>query len=214
MIVYLHGFGSTGNSAKVKKLRKVFGDENVLSPDLPMDPKKVCELISNFVGNNFAKYWKEKQPGAKHINVDYINVDSSKRLVFVGTSLGAFYARYFSHLYDCPAVLVNPSVYPNETLRAKLGVNQNYVSGEEFLVTLAHLEEFYRLRNQTEKLGLYETDRSISLFLAKDDEVIPYEVSLQSYNHVGYVKIMDDGGHRFDKHWDLVVDRIKEIQDM
>lgn len=208
MIVYLHGFGSTGNSAKVKKLRKVFGDENVLSPDLPMDPKQVSELISNFVGDYFSKYWEANQPGFDVIEYYY------KRIVFVGTSLGAFYARYFSHLYDCPAVLVNPSVYPNETLRAKLGVNQNYVSGEEFLVTIAHLEEFSRIRNETEKLSLYETDRAISLFLAKDDEVIPYEISLQTYNNVGYVKTMDDGGHRFDKHWDLVVDRIKEIQNM
>jgi len=190
MIVYLHGFGSTGSSPKVNALRERFGSDKVMSPDLPFNPFEVHKLINSLVQDFLSK----RKEGEK--------------LVFVGTSLGAFYSNFFGHLYDCPVVLVNPSVYPNETLAARLGSNRNYVTGEEFFVSLAHLEDLAEMRKYLE---VNYTGSLVNLFLAKDDDVIPYDVALEAYKYPAFVKVTEDGGHRFNDYWNLVVDRVEEI---
>jgi hypothetical protein len=190
MIVYLHGFASTGVSPKVDALRERFGSDQVVSPDLPFDPLEVKNLIDDLVDKFIAT---RKQ---------------DEKLIFVGTSLGAFYANFFGNLYDCPVVLVNPSAYPNETLSTRLGSNRNYVTGDEFFVSLAHLEDLEKMRKHLED---NYSGQLISLFLAKDDDVIPYELSLSAFKFPSFLKVTEDGGHRFNKYWDLVVDRVEEI---
>lgn len=191
MIIYLHGFGSTGNNnSKVDALRSKFGPDTVLSPDLPFNPADVQlmidELVEKFVANR----------------------KKDEKLIFVGTSLGAFYSNFFGHLYDCPAVLVNPSVYPNETLVKKIGCNRNYVTGDEFFVTLAHLSDLKKMREYIDK---NYSGNLVNLFVAKNDDVIPYEVTLASYKFPVFVKITEDGGHTFKNNWDLVIERIEEL---
>jgi predicted esterase YcpF (UPF0227 family) len=189
MIVYLHGFASSGASDKVTALKERFGDDKVIAPDLPFDPDEVFSLMHNIVHN----FMKTRGPDEK--------------LVFVGTSLGAFYANHFGHLYDSCAVLVNPSVTPSETLKEKLGPNKNYHTGEEFLVSLAHLDKLDDMREYVRRI--YEPSL-ISLFVAKDDEVIPYESMLEGFPYAT-TAILENGGHRFTEHWDLVVDRVESL---
>lgn len=189
MIFYFHGFASSGSSTKVDKLRERFGNDNVIAPDLPFDPKDVCQLVNSLVLN----FYQQRQ---------------DEKLVFVGTSLGAFYANYFGHLYDSPLVLVNPSVQPNETMKKRLGVNKNYATGEEFLVSLAHLEEFNTMRNYIDQ---NYAGNLVNLFLAKDDDVIPYELALDKFKFTNSLCVTDDGGHRFDTKWYMVMDKIEEI---
>lgn len=190
MIVYLHGFGSTGSSPKVDVLRERFGHDQVFSPTLPFNPTEVYSIVNTLVSD----FLRTRGEGEK--------------LIFVGTSLGAFYANFFGHLYDCPVVLVNPSVYPNETLAARLGSNKNYITGEEFLVSIAHLEDLEQMRKY---LDNNYSGRLVNLFLAKDDDVIPYGVALESFKFPAFVKVTEDGGHRFSEHWNLVVDRVEEL---
>jgi predicted esterase YcpF (UPF0227 family) len=189
MIVYLHGFASSGASDKVTALRKRFGDDKVIAPDLPFDPDLVSELVDGIVRD----FMRSRKP--------------TEKLVFVGTSLGAFYANYFGHLYDSCAVLVNPSSTPSETLKEKLGPNTNYHTGEEFLVSLAHLDKLDHMREYVK--AMYSPSL-VSLFVAKDDEVIPYESMLEGFPYAT-VTVMEDGGHRFADHWDLVVDRVESL---
>lgn len=191
MICYLHGFASSGVSSKVDMLRKRFGDNQVVAPNLPFDPNEVYTLVNDIVRE---KYYKD--------------VSSNRRLIFVGTSLGAFYANYFGHLFDCPAVLVNPSVRPSETLKARLGVNKNYMSGEEFLVSIAHLDTLDSMKSY---ISENYTGNLINLFLAKDDEVIPYKIALEEFKFANHICVTEDGGHRYDKNWNLVVDKIGDL---
>lgn len=190
MIVYLHGFASTGTSSKVDLLRQRFSDDSVVAPDLPFDPVEVVELVESI----FAKFIATRKP--------------KEKLIFVGTSLGAFYANYFGQIYDCPIVLVNPSTNPSESLKSRLGTNTNYVTGEEFLVSLAHLDKLSSMRRQVAEIY---SGALVSLFVASDDEVIPYESMLAQYTYTKKTFVMDDGGHRFSKHWPLVVDYIDEL---
>jgi predicted esterase YcpF (UPF0227 family) len=187
MIVYLHGFGSSGSSSKVDALRDKFGAENVWAPDLPFDPDEVVKLVDKFIVDN------------------YLTLD---RLVFVGTSLGGFYASFFASKFDAPAVLVNPSCKPSESLKKRLGPNRNYATNEEFMVELAHLERLDSMRKFID--GEYNGSL-VNLFVAKDDETIPYEIPLEYYTHSTYCEVVETGGHRFTDHWDMVLDRVAEL---
>lgn len=187
MIIYLHGFSSAGLGPKVDMLREKFGDSNVIAPTLPFDPDKVRLMVETLV-NKFLETRSDND-----------------KLIFVGTSLGAFYANYFGNLYDCPMVLINPSVFPNKTLMSHLGYNKNYVTGDEFFVSIAHLTELEKMANHANEnySGIL-----VNLFLAEDDDIIPYEVALTMFKYTSYKLITPDGGHRFTKHWDKVIDRI------
>lgn len=190
MIVYLHGFASSGTSVKVDALRERFGKDNVLAPDLPFDPSEVASLVDKIVADFVA------------------NRKPSEKLVFVGTSLGAFYANYFGHVYDCPIVLVNPSGNPSETLKAQLGPNVNYATGEEFMVSIAHLDKLATMRKH---VADNYSGSLVSLFVARDDEVIPVDSMLEHFPFTSKTVVMEDGGHRFARHWNLVVDRVAEL---
>ena len=191
MICYLHGFASSGVSGKVDKLRERFGNDQVIAPDLPFDPNEVYTLVNAIVREKY-----------------FNNPPSTGRLIFVGTSLGAFYANYFGHLFDCPAVLANPSVRPSQTLRDRLGPNKSFMSGEEFLVSIAHLNTLESMRDY---ITQNYASNLINLFLAKDDEVIPYQAALDEFKFVNSVCVTEDGGHRYNKNWNLVVDKIEEL---
>lgn len=190
MIVYLHGFASSGTSPKVDALRERFGDDKVLAPDLPFDPEKVMTMIDDVV-DDFVK-----------------NREKNEKLIFVGTSLGAFYANFFGHWYDCPIVLVNPSSNPSESLKKRLGSNINYVTNEEFMVSIAHLDKLASMRKYIVE---NYSGALISLFAARDDSVISLESMLENFPFTSKTIVMNDGGHRFTKYWDLVVDRVAEL---
>jgi predicted esterase YcpF (UPF0227 family) len=189
VIIYFHGFGGSGNSPKVDALKEQFGEDNVYAPDLPIDPFEVNQLVESKVDD-----WHRSRKDDK--------------LIFVGTSLGAFYASYFAHAYDAPAVLVNPSVRPNESLRNRLGQNTNYVTKEEFWLTLSHLDKLEAMRKY---LTNNYNGALIHLFVAKDDEVIPSYEMLNWYQYTASTHVEETGGHRFTEHWNKVLDKVKEL---
>lgn len=190
MIVYLHGFASAANSIKVDALYERFGKDRVFAPDLPIDPDQVIALIRTQVMN----WYEDREPDEK--------------LVFVGTSLGAFYASYFAHTFDAPAVVVNPSVKPYENLKSKVGQNVNHVTKEEFWLTIAHLDKLKMMR---EYLTNNFKGVLIHLFVAKDDQVIPYHEMLGWYQYTASTHVEETGGHRFAEHWDKVVDKVAQL---
>jgi uncharacterized protein len=190
MIVYLHGFGSSGNSAKAQALRDHFGDENVWCPDLPVDPSEVSKMVKAKIGD-----W-------------FMHKSEEHKLVFVGTSLGAFYATYYGFLFDAPFVIVNPSINPSRSLQRKLGKNINHVTQEEFMVSLVDLE---KLADMKDLIDRNYNGSLVHLFVAKDDDVIPYEQMLSYYKFTASTHVEETGGHRFAEHWDKVVDKVAEL---
>jgi predicted esterase YcpF (UPF0227 family) len=183
-IIYLHGFGSAGDSPKSQALRAAYGDDAVISPDLPMDPDAVIAKIATIV----------------HENKEY-------PIIFVGTSLGGFYANYFAQRYDAPCVLVNPSTSPSKTMAARLGKHTNYVTGQEFEITDRHVATFAAMEDAIKD----QNGALISLFLAEDDDVLDPTIAMQYFPFTRTKVVTKDGGHRFEKHWDAVVDHIRTI---
>ena len=88
-ILYLHGFGSSGNSATVNLLKQYFPNDLILSPDIPCNIKDGIAFVR--------QYYREH-------NVDLI----------IGTSLGGFYAM---NLCGVKKVVVNPAMFPYDDLK-------------------------------------------------------------------------------------------------
>ena len=127
MILYIHGFGSTGKSFKSQLLEKYFPSETVLYPNLEHKPeqdmKMLCELVK--------KYKNEK-------------------VLIVGTSLGAYYTYLLGRKFKVQCALVNPSMEPENTLSSQVGSCMNYNTGESFEWTKEHLVQLKEMREMLE----------------------------------------------------------------
>ena len=82
VIIYLHGYGSSGESSTVKHLRRVMNKCDVLAPDIPVNPAEALPFLKD--------YCERHQPA-----------------VVIGTSMGAMYAMQM-HNYN--RICVNPAL--------------------------------------------------------------------------------------------------------
>jgi uncharacterized protein len=185
-VIYLHGFASVGNSPKAHALREALIEHTVLAPDLPIDPELVIAQVDRIVRN--AASWP---------------------IVFVGTSLGGFWANYFAQKYDAPCVLVNPALRPSKTLYQWVGkAAKNYATGENVEVTLKDIASFAKIEMESEG---NHNGALIHVFAAKDDDVINYQDVLDQVRFSKSLTLTKDGGHRFESHWGMVVDKVNEV---
>lgn len=184
-IIYLHGFMSAGDSPKSQALKKEFGDANVIAPDLPIHPNDVIKFMNKLV-RQIKNY----------------------PIIFVGTSLGGFYANYFAQKYDCPGILVNPATVPSKTLYRAIGYNKNYKTGEDILWTLEDVEQLAQMEKEVSTI---HSGGLVNLFVAKDDEVIDADETLRNYPYTVHTSVYDTGGHRFENNWADVIARVKAI---
>lgn len=92
MIIYIHGFNSTGNTKKALELKKFFNEEEILHPSLPKEPTAAISLLTGLIKN------------------------ANNPIMLVGSSLGAFYATYLSSIFDLHCILLNPTTEPWDSL--------------------------------------------------------------------------------------------------
>ena len=185
-IIYCHGFGSTGSNPKSSALRAAFPNDTVVSPDLPIDPSATLQILTKIV-----------------------HTATSFPIVFVGTSLGGFWANYCAHKFDAPCVLVNPSMTPSATMSLRIGKDIcNYVTGEPIVVTSDHVAQFSKLQDEAEYLS---NGALIHLFLAMDDDVVDYRKTVASLPFVKSRFVTTDGGHRYEEKWSTVIDLVKTL---
>lgn len=184
-IIYFHGFASQGNSEKSRALRDFFGDENVLSPDLPINPLEVVNLIDDLVREN-----------------------RDEQLFLVGTSLGGFYAWWASQRWDIPCMLVNPSTRPSSTIGNNPGTFKNHATGEDFQV-LPEFKDLWSFMEYEAKTN--QNGANINMALAADDAVIPFSRAIVDIPYTNDTVITPDGGHRYTDRWADVVTKVAQI---
>ena len=120
MIIYIHGFGSSGEATKAQIFRKFFEEKQIryIAPSLSTIPdlaiKTLSELIESYQEN--------------------------EKVYLVGASLGGYYSMYLSDKYDLPTVLINPAIYPFETLKRALGKGLNYYDNSTYEWNESHLD--------------------------------------------------------------------------
>jgi predicted esterase YcpF (UPF0227 family) len=175
MIVYLHGFNSAFNpdSDKVRALSKI--DE-------------VYPLSYNSFDS--------------HTNILYDLLTKTKHLsnpVFVGTSLGGFYAASLASSFGSPCVLINPLVFGSFFRTAGAIMKdvpmKNYVTGEQSVLTQTVLDSYATL-------SLIDCNYEYKPLLLLDmgDELLDsYETRETLKDIVSPSSIYYSGGsHRFD----------------
>lgn len=89
-ILYVHGFGSSGQSGTVTRLREVMPRADVIAPDLPLHPEEALQLLQDIC--------REQQPD-----------------LIIGTSMGGMYAEMLRG-YD--RILVNPAFGIADTMQS------------------------------------------------------------------------------------------------
>ena len=109
MHIYIHGFSSSGNATKGRILKEFLqGKKQVLTPDIPDEPFEAIKKLENL-----------------------INV-SNQPVTLWGSSLGGFYALYFTAILNLKAVLINPTIKPWRDLKPLVGRVKRHNSEERF----------------------------------------------------------------------------------
>ena len=171
-IIYFHGFASSSDSNKAKIFKKYISSL-----------KNNIELIVPDLNNNFKE---------AIIQIKQIIKSNQKPIAFMGSSLGGYYAAYFSSKYNSKAVLINPAIPPLEGFDAYLGKNQNYSTGENFILKK---EDIKFIRTLSYKK--YNNQKNTLLLLESGDEVLNYIKTL-SYFKGCHADIIFGGSHSYE----------------
>jgi len=176
MILFIHGFGSSGHSFKAELVKKHFEKEGVLSPSLSYVPDLAIDTLKEIIE---------------------LFIKRDEDVYLMGSSLGGFYASYLSDLYGLKAVLINPAVYAHKTLKKYIpeGRGTNYYDESYFEWRESYLE-------QLKKYDIVpKNQKNLLLMLQKGDEVLDFEEALDKLPDA--TLILEEGGaHHFDSFSD------------
>ena len=172
-LLYCHGFGSSGQSGTVTRLRTVMPQARVIAPDLPVDPHEAIALLHRICD--------EEHPD-----------------LIIGTSMGGMYAE---QLRGFDRICVNPALEIAETMKAhgmtgtQQFQNPRLDGVQEFYVDKA-LVKAYRDVSEQRFEGLTDDDRQHvwGLFGDRDDLVDTFDMFCQHYPQATHFH----GEHRMD----------------
>jgi uncharacterized protein len=176
MVIFLHGFASSGNATKAELLKKYcsenYANQKLISPDLPVEPNMAIETIKDIL-----------KP-------------ADKDTIIFGSSLGGYYALWAGVNFNTNIVLVNPAVEPYIDLKNVIGMNKNYKTGEDFEFKEEYIAQ---LRNLTVDKGKLQKEK-IVLMLAEDDDLLDYNRTLKYFgDEYGRLILEKEAGHSFTK---------------
>ncbi len=168
-VVYIHGFGSSGFGTKAELFRNYFKKRGVrfIAPSLSYVPRLAVQTLQEIV---------ENCPNA----------------VLIGSSLGGFYALYLATQFDTKAVLINPALYAESTLRRHVqGFATNYYDLSQFEWNDSHLAML------KEYVAGKPKEENILLLLQKDDDILDYKEALTLLPNAKNV-VEEGGSHGFE----------------
>ena len=171
-ILYFHGFASSSDSDKARIIKsyisKVSKKINMITPDLSNNFKEANNQINKLIDENKKDY------------------------VFMGSSLGGYYANFFGSINNSKVILINPAIPPLKGFEEYLGENQNYSTGEKFIVTKEDIKflrslEIKQLNNQ----------KNILVLLESGDEVLNF-IETVKYFQGSNIDITFGGNHSYE----------------
>lgn len=158
-VCYIHGFGSSPDSPKanfVKEFAESHGF-NFMALEYPKDPENALSVILSFSLQ-------------ADLGMDY----EKDEMVFIGTSLGGYWAGQMAMLVGAYAVMVNPSCFPEKTC-------------------------FKGSPKAEESYPAMRWDVSgASVVIAMDDEVLDPKVAFNTLSSSNKITYCGSGGHRFE----------------
>lgn len=183
MIIYLHGFNSSGNNEKVGILAEYL-KINIYAPSYPSNNiDKAITIVSNLI----EEHRKDNEP-----------------LMLIGSSMGGFIANYIGRKYGAKIVLLNPALNINEILPNYLGKNKNFSTGVTYNLTEANIAEFDKYKTTRPFNG-----NGTLVLLNTGDVVIDYKIAEEFFMGKADVRVFAGGNHRFE-NMDDALPLIKE----
>jgi len=171
MIIYIHGFGSSGVSSKANILKEKLKEfDDLIAPSLSYIPELAIDTLKQLI-SSYKKY---------------------ENVYLIGTSLGGYYATYLAEYFNIPAILINPAINPTETLRKQTLLGRiNHYDNSRFTWGLNYLEQ----------LKQYETNNmnndNYMLLVQKGDRVLDYKEAVDKLKK-SFTIIEEGGTHRFE----------------
>ena len=186
-LVYLHGFNSSPQTVKGRKLAAAAAalDEppRVQVPALHHRPALAMRDVRAWVDANIR---------------DHAALTS---LTFVGSSLGGFYATWLAEHYGTRAIVINPSVRPASSLAAHVGPQRNLHTAKAWELTPAHFAELAALSVPS----LTRMDRYF-LLVRSGDELIDWREAVARY--AGAWQYVAGGGNH---GWEDIDDEMPSV---
>jgi len=177
-VVYLHGFNSSPASLKARLFVEYCNACQIESvvPTLSHDPVLAMNTAMSCI--------------VRH---------DCKPALLIGSSLGGYYATWFTEQYGIPSALVNPAVSPCDHLHSQfLGRQHNHYTGEQYEFTEAHVEALRRY----DRPHISDPHRYLLLVQA-GDEVLDYRLAVQRY-HGCEQDVQQGGNHSYDNFADIL----------
>lgn len=174
-VIYLHGFQSSSGSEKATIFSSYLTEQkpqwHFASPDLPFSPSQTQQEVAQLI--------------------DRLRSQQQK-VCLIGSSMGGYYASYFSQVFDIPAVLINPVVEPFTLFEGILGTElENTYTGERHFFCQRDLDDLNILDKQPlDKVG------KVFLLAEVEDEVLDYRLAEKKYKMCRKI-IYPGGDHRF-----------------
>ena len=180
IILYLHGFRSIANSGKTQTLKGMFPEHRVIGCDYsPHSPVRAKQQLSDLMA-------------AESLLPESLIPEAQDGIVVIGTSLGGFWARWMAKEFKLKALLINPSLHPDRSLKA--GRYEVYDASHTMIdVTDNDLEAFNSSK--------VDSDSAIALsatvWVAMDDELLDAMAIVSELNDLHDVITFKTGRHRF-----------------
>ena len=159
-ILYVHGFGSSGQSGTVMRIREVLPSAEVIAPDLPISPQEAIDMLRNLCSI--------ERPD-----------------LIIGTSMGGMYAEM---LYGYDRILVNPALQMGDTMKEHGMIGAQHFSNprqdgiQDFIVTKALVKEYKEMTEQCfTSVTAEEQGRVWGLFGDEDTTVDTYDLFHSHY---------------------------------
>lgn len=175
MLLYIHGFQSSPKSFKAQQteayLRAQHPDIELITPQLPVYPQDALALLESIIAEQ---------------------AESGGKIGLIGSSLGGFFALNLAQRFDLRAVLINPSVYPFETIAAYLGDLVQPYTGEHFSLTKQHMADLQQMQVELQA----DEYQNFLLLLQTGDETLDFSKASAHLHSVRSV-IEYGGDHSF-----------------
>lgn len=181
MILYIHGFGSSGKGNKAQILSDEFAQHNFLSPSLSYVPELAIDTLEQII--EYALQYED--------------------IYLIGSSLGGYYAIYLANKYNLKAVVINPAVKPYIRLREAIGKALNYHDLSRFEWNESHIDQLklfdVEILNPSQFLLLSQ----------KGDELLDYKEGVEKLK--GAKQIVTEGGNHAFEDIEQYLGNIKEF---
>ena len=172
-IVYFHGFGSSHASGTVEILRNLLPDDEVVAPDIPVDPVEALPYLQEYVRTE---------------NPDLI----------IGTSMGGMYAQ---QMRDYKRILVNPAFNMSTMSKGlKTGehkfFNGRYDGAKTFKITKDIIQHHNQMERQQFKGITKEQQQTCWCLVGMHDDTVKNAEAIFKKNYLADHLIRFDGEHQ------------------